>query len=97
MAEYSPSTIVVDYSRSGFKGVGASEVIQAQGNRRAVQERSVVRLAEILGDEFVRCRRGDVGMFWNPQSRSLELDSGERLARGLIPGHIMTTTVQRVR
>lgn len=85
MAEYSPSAIVVDYRRTGFKGVAGSEAIAAGRE---------VRLAEMLGDEFIRCRRGDVGMFWNPETQSLELDTGIPIERA--PAHIMTTTVQRL-
>jgi hypothetical protein len=97
MAEYSPSAIVVDYRHSGFKGVAGHEVIQAQGNRRAIPVGRDMRLAEILGDDFVRCRRGDVGVFWNSETQTLELESGVPVARALVPAHVMTTTVQRLR
>ncbi|MCI0626015.1 MAG: hypothetical protein L0387_30965 [Acidobacteria bacterium] len=96
MAEYSPSAIVVDYRRSGFKGVAGGDVIEAKGNRRSLGAGRDLRLAEILGDEFVRCRRGDVGVFWNPETQTLELDSVALMARRVVPRHIVMTTVRRL-
>jgi hypothetical protein len=96
MAGYSPSAIVIDYRRSGFKGVAGKEVIEAHGNRRAIRVGGDLRLAEILGDEFVRCRRGDIGVFWNAKTQTLERESGVLFAHRFVPGHIMTTTVRRL-
>ena len=96
MTAYSSSAIVVDYSDSGYRAVAAVEVIEVGGNRRAIKAGSDVRLAEILGVEFVYCRRGDVGVYWNPKTRSLQSDLGDLQSRWLVPRHVMSTVVQRV-
>ncbi len=97
MVAYTPSAIVVDYRRTGFTGVAAVDVIEAGGNRRFVPQERQKRLAEILGDEFVRCRRGSVGVFWNPETQALELETGVRVTRRVPIRHVMTTSVQQVR
>jgi hypothetical protein len=83
--------------RTGFTGVAAVDVIEARGNRRFIPPERQKRLAEILGDEFVRCRRGTVGVFWNPETQGLELGTGMRVTRRVPIDHVMTTTVQQVR
>lgn len=97
MVAYTPSAIVVDYRKSGFTGVAALDVIEAGGNRRFVLPERQKRLAEILGDEFVRCKRGTVGVFWNRETQALERDAGGRVERRLTVEHVMTTTVQQIR
>ena len=64
MVACTPSAIVVDYRQIGFTGVAAVDVIEAGGNRRNIPQERQKRLAEILGDGFVPCRRGQVGVFW---------------------------------
>jgi|ERR1035438_514416 hypothetical protein len=97
MVAYTPSAIVVDYRNTGFSGVAAVDVIEAGGNRRRILPDRQKRLAEILGDEFVWCRRGEVGVFWNPGTQALEFENGVRVPRRIRVDHLMTTTVQQVR
>jgi hypothetical protein len=96
MLQYSPSAIVIDYRVTGFKGVPAGDVVEAGGNRRYIPREREKRLGEILGDDFVWCRRGDVGVFWNPLTQSLELETGVPVVRRITVNHLMTTTVQRL-
>src|SRR5258708_950955 len=91
-----PSAIVVDDRQTGFTGVAAVDVIEAGGNRRNVPQERQKRLAEILGDEFVRCRRGQVGVFWNPETQVLEFETGRPVPRRVTVAHVMTTTVQQI-
>ena len=72
-------------------------MIEAGGNRRFIPQERQKRLAEILGDEFVRCRRGTVGVFWNSETQALEVETGMRVTRQLPIERVMTTTVQQVR
>jgi hypothetical protein len=95
LAHYSSSAIVVDYRGDGFKAVPALHVAETGGNRRAVHLGSETRLAVILGDDFVRCRRGDIGMSWDPRTERLETDSSGLQPLGV--EHVMGTTVQRLR
>ena len=97
MVAYTPSAIVVDYRQTGFTGVAAVDVIEAGGNRRNIPQERQKRLAEILGDEFVRCRRGQVGVFWNPETQVLEFETGRPVPRRVTVEHVMTTTVQQIR
>jgi hypothetical protein len=97
MVAYTPSAIVVDYRKAGFTGVAATDVIEAGGNRRNIPQERQKRLAEILGDEFVRCRRGQVGVFWNPETQALEFETGTPVPRRVTVDHVMTTTVQQIR
>jgi len=95
MLSYSLSAIVIDYRKTGFRGVAAQDVVRAGGNRRNIPTGRELGLGEILGDEFVRCRRGDVGVFWNPQTQALETDDGVTV-RPVLVNHLMTTSVQRL-
>lgn len=95
MSEYAESAIVIDYEPSGFKAVSGIDVIEARGSRRALRPGSEIRLAEVLGDDFVRCRRGEIGVYWNPETHTLARDTGV-LMPGLIPSHIITTTVRAI-
>ena len=89
MVAYTPSAIVVDYRQTGFTGVAAVDVIEAGGNRRNIPQERQKRLAEILGDEFVRCRRGQVGVFWNPETQVLEFETGRPVPRRVTVEHVM--------
>ena len=95
LAHYSSSAIVIDYRGSGFKAIPVANVLKAEGNRRAVYLGGESRLAHILGDDFVRCRQGDIGMGWNPETETLEIDGREIPPPTL--EHIIGTTVQRLR
>jgi hypothetical protein len=97
MVAYTESAIVVDYRKTGFTGVAARDVIEAGGNRRFIPPERQHRLAEILGDEFVRCRRGTVGIFWNPETQTLDYETGMQVTRRLKIEHLMTTSVQQIR
>lgn len=96
MVAYTPSAIVVDYRHAGFSAVGALDVIKAGGNRRHIPPARNKRLGEILGDDFVWCRIGDVGVFWNPETQTLEFENGTRVPRRIVIKHLMTTIVQQL-
>jgi hypothetical protein len=61
-----PSAIVVDYSEKGYRAFAASDVVAANGSRRRIKPEDDKSLAEVLGDEFVGCTRGDRGLYWEP-------------------------------
>jgi hypothetical protein len=70
MVAYTPSAIVVDYRKAGFTAVAALDMVEAGGNGRNIPQERPKRLAEILGDEFVRCRRGTIGSLLEPGNAS---------------------------
>lgn len=49
----SESSIVIDYTKDGYRAIPASEVVAAGGNRRQIAIDSNKELSEVLGDEFV--------------------------------------------
>ncbi len=91
---HSPSAVVIDYSRNGYEAIAADAVVAADGNRRRVPRRASRPLAEVLGDEFVGCTRGDSGLYWEPEGERL-IVSGERVS-DLVPEEFIGTRIERV-
>ena len=94
-AAHSRSAIVIDYRKDSCTAVSIAEVIEAGGNRRYVRAAADLRLAQVLGDEFVRCRRGEIGPFWDHDSERLFLDG--ILVSPPDGQEIMQTVVQQIR
>lgn len=90
----SPSAIVIDYSEKGYRAFAASDVVAANGNRRRIKARHNKPLAEVLGDEFVRCTRGDRGLRWEPEEERL-IVGGERESE-FIPQHFIGNKIERL-
>jgi hypothetical protein len=88
----SASSIVIDYSVDGYRAIAASDVIHAGGNRREVPSISDKRLSEVLGNEFVGCIRGDLGLYWDPTSEQL-ITNGEQQSDE-IPSYLIETRVE---
>jgi len=72
----------------------ATDVIAAEGNRKRIRPEDDKSLAEVLGAEFVGCRRGDSGLYWEPERERLIVD-GERVS-DLVPADFIGTRIQRV-
>jgi hypothetical protein len=63
----SPSAIVIDYSEKGYRAFAASDVVASNGNRRRIRSAENKALAQVLGDEFVGCKRaGPRDCYINP-------------------------------
>jgi len=87
--------IVIDYSASGYSAWPAAVVAAARGNRRAIPEEDGSRLADVLGNQFTRCRMGLVGLRYDPDREVLSDPTDE--AASLRDGaHVLTTLVSRV-
>ena len=91
---HSNTSILVDYSANGHKAIGVREVIAAGGNRRILAPEDDKPLAQVLGDEFVNCSRGDRGLYWEPERERLIIN-GESIA-DLQPDNYFGTRIQRV-
>jgi hypothetical protein len=90
----SRSAIVIDYSSNGYKAIAAMDVISANGDRTQTRPGADKPLAEVLGDEFVGCMRGDRGMYWEPQREKLVVD-GTRFT-DFVPADLVATRIQRL-
>jgi hypothetical protein len=90
----SESAIVIDYSPHGYRAIPARDVIIAEGNRERVSREDDKSLAEVLGDEFVGCRRGDRGMYWDQEDERLVVH-GEETSE-LLPEQFILNRVQRL-
>jgi hypothetical protein len=96
LIRYSPSAVVLNYTPSGYDVVSAGDVIRAEGNRKNLPPESATSLAKVLGDEFVYCRRGDVGLVWSSDPHILYRDGEMLYSRDLTIKHVMTTRVREV-
>jgi hypothetical protein len=91
----SSSSVVIDYSRNGYRAIPATDVVAAGGNRRRVHRGASKSLAEVLGDEFVGCTRGDRGLYWEPEREQLIIGSEPNL--DVVLGNFIGTRIERVR
>jgi len=96
LIEYSPSAMVLNYTPHGYDAVSAGDVIRAEGNRSNLPPKSPTSLAQTLGDEFVYCRRGDVGLLWSRDTHILFRKGEVLYSRDLMINHVMTTRVGEV-
>ena len=94
LLEQSRSAIVIDYSRDGYSAIPATDVIEAEGFRERIRPAADRTLAEVLGDEFVGCTRGDPGLYWEPERERL-IFAGERVS-DRIPADFIGTRIQRL-
>jgi hypothetical protein len=91
MAEKPRAGIVIDFGPHGYSTCHAELVAQAEGDRHRINENQFSRLAKTLGDDFLRCRVGAEGLWYDPERELLiKPDSDE-------PGmHVIDTRVQRL-
>jgi len=69
--------IVIDYTPEGYTACSAAQAVQAEGNRRSVD--GMKPLGQMLGNDFLECRRGKVGLAYNPEQGAF--------------GHVISTEV----
>jgi hypothetical protein len=64
-------------------------LIEHRGRRRALRsaERS---LGQVLGNEFLECRAGVEGLYYNPETEEFETETPAPP-----PEHVITTTVKK--
>jgi hypothetical protein len=99
MVEFEADSIVVDYSLEGYTAFDAADVIDANGKRKGISPSQEMRLSEVLGHSFVRCKRGLVDLQYDP-TRELVLRplvfNDTRVYQGLEVAHASITTVERI-
>jgi hypothetical protein len=92
MLRFSTSALVIDYSEVGYMACSATAAVEFDGNRRAVERGGQMQgLADVLGDAFLECRIGMVGLHYDPVR---ELVVGGLLAEGAAVSSVITTEVR---
>lgn len=87
------STIVIDFRPRAYLAVEAIDVVLAHGTRKRLRHGAIRKLGEVLGVDFLQCRIGVVGMFWDPKTEALYSQAEHRL--DLLLGHVIHTVVRR--
>jgi hypothetical protein len=82
--------LIVEYSPTGYKAIPAATVIEHRGRRRTLRP-SEQSLGQVLGNEFLQCRAGVEGLYYNPDTEEFETD-----IVGPPVEHVITTRVQKV-
>jgi hypothetical protein len=98
MSRIERDSIVIDYRRDGYRAFDALDVLEARGNRRGLRAGQALRLAEVLGEQFLKCRRGVVGMRYDENVRKLIIPASN-LREGLtaaMADHVIVTSVDRL-
>jgi len=61
--------IVVDYTTTGYRACSTGVVVEARGNRNEVERRGGMKpLGQLLGVDFLECRIGKIGLFFDPET-----------------------------
>lgn len=94
LLRHSASAIVLDFSKNGYKAFAAQAVFDAGGSRRRLRPQENKPLAEVLGDQFLGCLRGDNGLYWEPEQERLVI-ARERVA-DIPPKHYIGSTIRRI-
>jgi len=81
--------IVVDYTTTGYRACSTGLAVEAQGNRPEVERRGGMKpLGQLLGFEFLECRIGKIGLFFDPETE--RYFEGDQMVE---PRHAITTRV----
>jgi len=90
MLELTGDGIVIDYTSSGYTSCHASAVIAAHGRKRAaIRSKTIHSLGQTLGVEFLDCKIGKKGLFYDPETENFVEASIERIS----PDYAITTSV----
>jgi hypothetical protein len=83
-------SVVIDYSAEGYHAASIAHVLAANGDRRRMRHR-MRKLDEILGIDFVHCRMGLTGLYWDVQKATLMDPAGS--GPDLRVKHVLSTVV----
>jgi hypothetical protein len=94
MLETAGDGIVIDYRPDRFSACRAEDVVQNHANRKLIDRAGKARpLGQILGDEFLDCRIGRPGLFYDPTTERWQGD----MIRTPDVEHVITTRVSELR
>ncbi len=90
----SPHTaIIINYSSDGYSACPAEIAYSAGGNRNYIESQEMRSLASVLGDDFLDCRVGLMGVHYNHETKKLTVPPYDPVRREY--KHEITTTVIR--
>jgi hypothetical protein len=97
MAQLERDSIVIDYRKDGYSAVDARDVIEAGANRKAISSDKSLRLAEVLGEQFLKCTRGVVDMRYDDLTKKLVVPASafQGQVSSAMAEHVIITTIQR--
>jgi hypothetical protein len=91
MQEHFVSSVVVNFTKRGYRGCTASLAVETEGSLPQVEARSgMSNLGQILGVDFLECRVGTIGLFFDPVQEIFDQKDI------LPPVHLITTEVRRI-
>jgi len=71
--------IVIDYTSRGYSACDIAHVIEARGNRRKVTvDGNIHQLGQILAHDFLECRVGKQGLYYENQGKTFLIDRPDR-------------------
>jgi len=80
---------VVDYTTTGYRACSTGLAVEARGNRQEVERRNGTKpLGQLLGVDFLECRIGTIGLFFDPVTE--RYFHGDNMVE---PRHAITTRV----
>lgn len=80
---------VVDYTITGYRACSTGVAVEARGNRQEVERRGEMKpLGQLLGVDFLECRIGKIGLFFDPETE--RYFEGDNMVE---PRHAITTRV----
>jgi hypothetical protein len=86
---YTGEGIVVDYTITGYRACSTGVAVEARGNRQEVERRGEMKpLGQLLGVDFLVCRIGKIGLFFDPETE--RYFEGDNIVE---PRHAITTRV----
>lgn len=86
---------IINYTSEGYEAFSATIVQEANGDRREISQDNTKRLIDVLGTDFVVCRSGKTGLWYDIYSRKLHLPiSHKPIPRAY--RHVITTTIVQI-
>lgn len=83
--------IVVDYRPNQYSACLALDVIHNQANRRLIDQAGAAHsLGQLLGNDFLNCKVGRVGLFFDPEAEEWQTETA---APPPPPEHVITTRI----
>src|SRR6267378_3642298 len=90
MLETAGDGIVIDFRPDRFSACRAEDVVHNQANRKLIDRAGRTRpLGQLLGDDFLDCRIGRPGLFYDPITERWQGD----MVRAPDVEHVITTRV----
>ena len=87
MVDTAGQGLIVEYTQAGYKAIPAAGVIEHRRRRGALRS-AEQPLGQVLGNQFLECRAGVEGLYYNPDTEEFETDVAG-------PEHVITTTVKK--